>query len=172
MKDGAGTGGTRKRGSRRRQERRLISRETAVGIGPHRRESSSRRAALILDGVSRRTSSRISTVVRRRSSSSLPESLSVTAQLLSRIHAVEGNPIKTQRREGPNAAKPQNGTGRADRKITDRKMGFLFIFMSSIFLSLCSSRLCGLFIRTATEETQLTSLRCSRAVYQTLNPQS
>jgi hypothetical protein len=36
-----------------------------------------------------------------------------------------------KRRKRPGAAKPQNGTGTADRKITDRKTGFLFIFMSS-----------------------------------------
>ena len=47
--------------------------KAAVGVGPHRRESSSRRAALILDGVSRRTSSRISAVARRRSASTSAE---------------------------------------------------------------------------------------------------
>jgi hypothetical protein len=35
------------------------------------------------------------------------------------------------------AANSRNGAGETDRKTTDRNMGFLFIFMSSIFLSLC-----------------------------------
>src|SRR5437016_5049841 len=44
--------------------------EAAVGIGSHRRDSSRSLAALIFDGFSRRTSSRISSIARRRSSSS------------------------------------------------------------------------------------------------------
>ena len=38
--------------------------------------------------------------------------------------------------EALGGGKPHNGTGRADRKMEDRKMGFLLIFLSTIFLSL------------------------------------
>src|SRR2546422_2073771 len=45
--------------------------EAAVGVGSHRRDSSRSLAALILDGFSRSTSSRISSIARRRSASSV-----------------------------------------------------------------------------------------------------
>jgi hypothetical protein len=45
--------------------------EAAVGVGSHRRDSSRSLAALIFDGFSRSTSSRISSIARRRSDSSV-----------------------------------------------------------------------------------------------------